>query len=108
MKIESLLDFITKLEEVRKECNPEDMVRDSRGTYPKAEVLSNLISDANYLIQYGEYKIALENLLDNLAEYELKLDDQTLDLAICAFDNNISLRNKGALAALQKDDHSWQ
>lgn len=81
------------------------MVRDSRGTYPKAEVLSNLISDANYLIQYGEYKIALENLLDNLAEYELKLDDQTLDLAICAFDNNISLRNKGALAALQKDDH---
>ena len=92
MKIESLLDFITKLEEMRKECNP-------------AEVLSNLISDANYLIQYGEYKIALENLLDNLAEYELKLDDQTLDLAICAFDNNISLRNKGALAALQKDDH---
>ena len=70
MKIESLLDFITKLEEMRKECNPEDMVRDSRGTYPKAEVLSNLISDA-----------------------------------ICAFDNNISLRNKGALAALQKDDH---
>lgn len=102
MKIESLLDFIAKLEEMRKVCNPEDMVRDSSGTYSKAEVLSHLISDARQLIQYGEYKIALENLLDNLAEYELKLDDQTLAFAVRAFDNNISIRNKKALESLKK------
>ena len=48
----------------------------------------------SYLIQYGEYRIALENLLDNLAEHEITLDDQILDLAVCAFDNNISLHDK--------------
>lgn len=104
MKIERLIGFITKLEEMRKMCNPEDMVKDSCGTYPKNEVLANLIKDARYLIQYGEYRIALENLLDNLAEYEITLDDQTLDLAVCAFDNNISLHDKKALAALQRDE----
>lgn len=104
MKIESLLDFITKLEEMRKACNPEDPVRDSSGTYSKAEVLSHLISDARQLILYGEYRIALENLLDNLAEYEITLDDQILDLAVCAFDNNISLHDKKALAAIQRDE----
>ena len=46
MKIESLIGFITKLEEMRKMCNPEDMVKDSCGTYPKNEVLANLIKDA--------------------------------------------------------------
>lgn len=104
MKIESLLDFVAKLEEMRKACDAEDMVRDSCGTYPKNEVLSDLIKDARYLIQYGEYRIALENLLDNLAEYEITLDDQTLNLAVCAFGNNIARRDKEALAALQKDD----
>lgn len=102
MNIESLLDFINKLEEMRKACNPEDMVRDSSGTYPKTQILAYLISDAKQLIKYGEYKIALENLLDNLAEYELKLDDKTLDFAARAFGNNISIRNKKALAVLKK------
>lgn len=43
-------------------------------------------------------------MLDNLAEYEITLDDQTLDLAVCAFDNNLSLHDKKALAALQRDE----
>lgn len=104
MNTKSLLDFLSELEEMRKACNPEDMVRDSCGTYPKAQILSCLISDAKHLIKYGEYKIALENLLDNLAEYELKLDDETLEIAACAFGNNISTRNKKALADLKKDE----
>lgn len=96
MNIKSLLDFLSEIEEMCKACNPEDMVRDSCGTYPKAQILSYMISDAKHLIKYGEYKIALENLLDNLAEYELKLDDETLEIAACAFGNNIKSRAGGS------------
>lgn len=104
MNTKSLFDFITKLEEMCKACNSEDVVRDFSGTCSKSAVLSQLISDARELIQYGEYQIALENLLDNLTEYELKLDAQTLDFAVRAFENNIPMYSKNALAALKKDD----
>lgn len=44
-------------------------------------LISSIINDAEELIKYGEYKIALENMLDLLSEYNIMIDRDISALA---------------------------
>lgn len=80
-----LNQFVQQIEELSRACGSDEMVKDEAGTYSKASYLNNIISDAKGLIRYGEYRIALENMLDNLQEVSILLDKRTYELARKAF-----------------------
>lgn len=66
------------------------------------EIMKNCISDAQNLADYGELRIALENLLENILEYELYLDDKQIELAESAFGKNITDYDRKLLELLKK------
>jgi hypothetical protein len=79
--------FISRIEELSKTFDSNDTVTDSFGTYSKIYVLENIVLETRNLIAYGEYKIALENMLANLCEISFVLDEKTIALARQAFGN---------------------
>ncbi len=104
MVLKDLSDFITKIEEMYEACNSEKMVRDAAGIYSAKSILGHLIADAKELMKYGEYQIALENLLENLSEVSFPLDRETVDLARRAFGENFSFYHQSLLSAFQNAD----
>lgn len=76
-----LEEFIKQIEELSKANDKKDYVRDSRGSYLKSSYLDNLITETRELMKYGEYKIALEMMLDNLDEVSIVLDEKMIHLA---------------------------
>jgi hypothetical protein len=86
MNKEYFEQFVDELECLSQNCESHECVSDSAGTYSKAIVLGHLVTEARELIKYGEYRIALENLLENLNEVSLKLDNATINLARLALE----------------------
>lgn len=80
-----LNQFIQQIEVLARTCGSDELVGDEAGAYPKASYLDHVISDAKELIKYGEHRIALENILDNLQEVSIILDKRTYELARKAF-----------------------
>lgn len=102
MLLKPLLSFVSEIEEILMECGADDVVYDSSGSYSKSSFLSSVISDAKELIKYGEYQIALENMIDNLLEVSITLDKETVILARQAFGEEISSQNERVLEALER------
>lgn len=82
--------FIAQIESIQISCNPYERVKDERGEYSKSFYLENLVKEAKELIKHGEYKVSLENLLENLYEVSIYLDESVINLAFKAFGNQIS------------------
>lgn len=98
-----LLDeFITHIEDVMKRSNENDYVKDSKGYYPKAIYMKNLIFEAKELIKYGEDEIALENMIENLNEASIFIDKDTINLARQAFEGKIQAGTEKTLNSLTK------
>ena len=97
MNKEYVEEFIDQIEKIMKVSGEEEYVQDEAGVY-----LKNLILEARRLIKYGEYKIALENTLENLYEVSISLDKTTMVLVYQAFDNKICTYMEGLLSDLTK------
>ncbi|MGN6710517.1 hypothetical protein [Anaerocolumna jejuensis] len=76
-----LEEFIKQIEELSEANDKKDYVRDSCGSYLMSSYLDNLITETRELMKYGEYKIALEMMLDNLDEVSIVLDEKMIHLA---------------------------
>ena len=76
-----LEEFIKQIEELSKANDKKDYVRDSCGSYLKSSYLDDLVTETRELMEYGEYKIALEMMLDNLDEVSIVLDEKMIHLA---------------------------
>ena len=98
----SLQRFISRIEAMLEECNAENTVCDTSGKYSKCDALLTILTDAKELIKFGEYQIALENMLENLFELSIHLDKDTLLLARLAFGEEISLKNERLLEKLMQ------
>lgn len=79
--------FINQIEDLMRASDKEEYVQDEAGMYLKVLYLEHLISEARELIKYGESKIALENMLENLNEVSISLDESVLELARRAFED---------------------
>ena len=75
-----LEEFIKQIEELSK-ADKKDYVRDSCESYLKSSYLDDLVTETRELMKYGEYKIALEMMLDNLDEVSIVLDEKMIHLA---------------------------
>ena len=102
MDKEYVEEFIDQIEKLMKVSGEEEYVQDEAGVYLKVPYLKNLILEARRLIKYGEYKIALENILENLNEVSISLDEKTITLAHQAFDNQISTYMEDILSGLAR------
>lgn len=94
--------FIDQLVELARTSDKSDYVQDSLGRYNKVLFLEDLILQAKSLITYGENKIALENMLENLNEVSIRLDKNIVSLARQAFGEQISPNMENLLNALTK------
>lgn len=94
--------FIDKIEDLMEQSDEEEYIQDEAGTYLKSSYLRDLILETRRLTKYGEYKIALENMLENLSEVSIPLDKVTIELAYRAFDRQISSYIEHLLSKLIK------
>jgi len=82
--------FINQIEDLMRASDKKEYVQDEAGMYLKVPYLEHLISEARELIKYGESKIALENMLENLNEVSILLDESVVDLARQAFEVQVT------------------
>jgi len=75
---------------------------DKAGVYSKGVILDDIIFEAQNLIKYGEYRIALENTLENLNEVSITLEKEIVELARQAFGQNITKEMELLLSLLTK------
>lgn len=100
----ALLDEIVKhIEKLIKQSDKSEYVKDARGSYLKVEYMSNLLAEAKELIRYGEFEIALENMLENLSEVSIFIDEETANLARQAFGSKISVKMQKIIKSLVKE-----
>ena len=100
----ALLDEIVKhIEKLIKQSDESEYVKDARGSYLKVEYMSNLVAEAKGLIKYGEFEIALENMLENLSEVSIFIDEETANLARQAFGSKISVKMQKIINSLVKE-----
>ncbi len=52
--------------------------------------LTTFVKSADELSKYGEYRIALENLLENIIDNDITLNDEQINLAKKAFGDKIT------------------
>ena len=95
-------EFINEIELLSKSRKYEDYVEDSSGIYQKCIVLEHLVSEARELVSYGEYKIALENILDNLHEVSITLDKKIIALARKAIGEKVTADMEVLLKVITK------
>ena len=75
-------EFVNRIEKLIDSISDSGTVTDSVGDeHNEKDYLKYLVKNANELIHYGEWLIALEILLDNLAEVNYKLDNDIWSLA---------------------------
>jgi hypothetical protein len=86
MNVEYLERFIREIEELGK-ANDDSF-------------LEMIVSYANNFIIHGEYKIALDNTLDNLYEESIFLDEEIISLARQAYGKKITLEQEANLKLL--------
>lgn len=100
----ALLDEILKhIEKLIKQSDESEYVKDARGSYSKVEYINNLVAEAKELIKYGEFEIALENMLENLNEVSIFIDEETANLARLAFGSKISVEMQKIINSLVKE-----
>jgi hypothetical protein len=102
MNRDFLDEFINQLEKIMEVSNKDEYVQDSKKSYLKIFYLENLIIEAKELIGYGEYVIALENMLENLNEVSILLDKYIVNLARQAFGEQITMYMEELLKKLTK------
>lgn len=82
--------FINQIAELMKTSAKEESIHDEAGAHSKVTYLEHLIAEARELMKYGESKIALENMLENLNEVSILLDKSVIDFARQAFDGQVT------------------
>lgn len=102
MNRDLLEEFVGHLEELMEQSNETEYVQDTRGCYSKVKYMRTLIAEARELIMYGELKIALENMLENLNEVSIFIDEETANVARRAFDTQIPVEIETAINLLVK------
>ena len=90
MNKEILENFISNIEEIKKNSDRNEVVSDKVGQYNKVAYIERVITESRELIKHGEKRIALENMLENMNEVGIVLDAYTISLARGAFGENIS------------------
>lgn len=95
--------FINQIEELIKASAKEESIHDETGTYSKVTYLEHLIVEARELMKYGESKIALENMLENLNEASILLDKSVIDFARQAFNGQVTRDLERLMNALVKN-----
>jgi hypothetical protein len=85
MNVQYLNGFIEQIEYLSITSHIDDEVKDNFGSYKKIEFLKSLVFECKELMRVCEYKIALENILENLNEVSILLDSKIIDLARKAF-----------------------
>lgn len=103
MNRELLEEFVNHLEKLIEQSDKSEHVQDAKGTYLKADYMSNLVSEARDLIKYGELEIALENMLENLSEVSIFVDEETANIARQAFGRKISIGIEKIIRSLVKE-----
>lgn len=102
MNKEILKDFVNQIKDLAQKSKEDDYVNDGVKTYPKRSYLEYVLSDAEESIYYGEYVIALEDMLDNLGEVYIVLDEKIINLARQAFGERITVNQEKRLDFLTK------
>ena len=86
MDIQKFEDFIECIDKISKRRGEE-----------KAQDINREVEEARRLSRYGERRIALENLLENLIELSVFLYTSEIDLAESAFGTTLSMYEKQLL-----------
>lgn len=102
MNKEILQDFVNQIKDLAKKSKEDDYVNDGVKIYSKKSYLEWVLSDAEEFIYYGEYVIALEDMLDNLGEVNIVLDEKVINLARQAFGERITANQEKSLDFLTK------
>lgn len=102
MDKKKLIEFVNQVERLSNASTKEEYVQDEAGEYLKYTVLEKMVSEARELIKYGEYKIALENILENIHEASISLDEGTITLAKEAFGDPLTVEARRLLCALEQ------
>lgn len=76
--------------ELMKASAKEESIHYEAGAHSKVTYLEHLIVEARELMKYGECKIALENMLENLNEASILLDKSVIDFARQAFNGQVT------------------
>lgn len=72
---------------MKKEAYDKFMVKMS-SEFDNIDSVKEILLDAEELAKYGEKRVALENLLENLLENEMYISSELIDLAEEAFSDN--------------------
>lgn len=72
---------------MKKEAYDKFMIKIS-SEFGNIDIVKELILDAEELYKYGERRVALENLLENLIESEIYISPELINLAEEAFSDN--------------------
>ena len=100
MNREFLELFILQIEELIQASNSDAVVNDKCGQYNKIIYLENVVLETREFIKYGESRIALENMLENINDVGIVLDQNAISLARKAFGENISAYNEKLLKVM--------
>lgn len=100
MNKEFLELFILQIEEFIKVSNGDALVSDKCGQYNKVIYLENVVLEAREFINFGESRIALENMLENIIEVGIVLDQNAIFLARKAFGEDITAYNENLLKVM--------
>ncbi len=64
--------------------------------------IKHAVKEAKELIEYGEIRIALENLLENIIEEKVSLDANQIQLVKDSFEGNLTEYNKKLIECIEK------
>ncbi|MDR0287813.1 MAG: hypothetical protein LBI03_08965, partial [Clostridiales bacterium] len=71
---DEMRELVNRIAQLADSISDSGTVTDSVGIYNEKKYLQRLVEDANELLCHGEWLIALENILDNLAKVNYKLE----------------------------------
>lgn len=80
----------------------ENFIIKLKSKFSENKIVNDFIPDAEELAEYGEMRIALENLLENLIDNEIAISQELVSLAEEAFSDNPSDYDKQLIMEIKQ------
>lgn len=80
----------------------ENFIIKLKSKFSENKIVNDFILDAEELAEYGEMRIALENLLENLIDNEIAISQELVSLAEEAFSDNPSDYDKQLIMEIKQ------
>lgn len=80
----------------------ENFIIKLKSKFSENKIVNDFILDAEELAEYGEMRIALENLLENLIDNEIAISQELVSLAEKAFSDNPSDYDKQLIMEIKQ------